>query len=149
VEPTRAYFGQKDFQQTLVVRDLARARGGPEIVICPTSREPSGLARSSRNQLLSAEERARAAGLFAALAQARDAWLAGERDSAALEACLRAALAPLELEVEYAEIRDPDQWSATSPRGELERAIALLAVRVGRTRLIDNLRLDAPASGVR
>ena len=149
IEPTRAYFGQKDFQQTLVVCDLARARGGPQIEICPTSREPAGLARSSRNQLLSETERARAAGLFAALSVARDAWRAGEREAAALGATLRAALTPLELEVEYAEVRDPLQWTASAPRAELERAIALLAVRVGRTRLIDNLRLDEPASGVR
>jgi len=149
IEPTRAYFGQKDFQQSLVVSDLARARGGPEIVICPTSREPSGLARSSRNQLLTPAERARAAGLFAALSDARDAWLGGERRADALSERLRAALSPLELEVEYAEVRDPRQWSANAPRGRLECAIALLAVRVGRTRLIDNLRLDEPASGVR
>jgi pantoate--beta-alanine ligase len=149
IEPSRAYFGQKDFQQTLVVRDLARARGSPEIVICPTSREPSGLARSSRNQLLSEAERARAAGLFAALSNARDAWRAGEREAGGLSACLRGELSRSTIEVEYAEVRDPDRWSAEAPRGRLERAIALLAVRVGSTRLIDNLRLDEPQSGVR
>lgn len=149
IDSTRAYFGQKDFQQTLVVRDLARARGSPEVVICPTSREISGLARSSRNQLLSPAERARAAGLFVAQSEARELWLAGERRAEALDACLHAALTRQEFEVEYAEVRDPEAWSAEARTGPLERAIALLAVRVGRTRLIDNLRLDEPASGVR
>jgi pantoate--beta-alanine ligase len=60
VRPDRAYFGRKDYQQTLVVRDLASALEGPTIVVCPTSREPSGLARSSRNELLAAQDRERA-----------------------------------------------------------------------------------------
>jgi pantoate--beta-alanine ligase len=149
IASTRAYFGQKDFQQTLVVRDLARARGSPEVVVCPTSREISGLARSSRNQLLSASERLRAAGLFAALGETRDAWQSGERRAEALDACLRASLASLEFEVEYAQVRDPEVWTADACSGPMNRAIALLAARVGRTRLIDNLRLDEPASGVR
>ena len=149
VEPQRAYFGQKDFQQSLVVKDLARSRGRPEIVVCPTSREVSGLARSSRNQLLSAPERERAAALFAALCEARDAWLAGERGAEALDRLLAASLAESEVEVEYAEVRDPERWSATSCSGPLQRAVALVAARVGTTRLIDNLRLDEPIGGVR
>jgi pantoate--beta-alanine ligase len=149
VEPTRAYFGQKDFQQTLVVQDLARARGGPHIEVCATSREISGLARSSRNQFLSAAQRAQAAGLFESLCLVRSAWLSGERGARALAAMLEAELVRREFLVEYAQVRDPQHWTAEAPTQALESAIALLAVRLGRTRLLDNLRLDEPASGVR
>ena len=149
IEPARAYFGQKDFQQTLVVSDLARARGAPEVVICPTSREPSGLARSSRNRLLSPAEHERASGLFEALGNTREAWSKGMREAAPLGELLRAELRQHAFEIEYGEVRDPEYWSAEALPGRLQRAIALLAVRVGRTRLIDNLRLDEPTSGVR
>lgn len=149
VRPTRAYFGAKDFQQTLVVRDLARRLGFPEVVICPTSREASGLARSSRNELLSDEWRARAPAIFAALSEARSAWRErGLRDAPTLRAIVERRLAPSGLEIEYAQVRDPERWTADEPSGELERAIALVAVRAGGVRLIDNLRLDrdeAPA----
>ncbi len=149
VAPTRAYFGQKDFQQALVVQDLARARGGPQVIVCSTSREIPGLARSSRNQLLSDVERRRAASLFAGLCAARELWRGGERRAEALDACLKSTFGRLDIELEYAEVRDPEAWTAAPCRGKMERAIALLAARVGRTRLIDNLRLDEPGSGVR
>lgn len=149
VRPDRAYFGQKDFQQTLVVQDLASTRGGPRIEVCSTSREPSGLARSSRNERLGVDERRRAADIFAALSAARDAWLIGERRAEALQRTLAAALSSAGLEFEYAELRDPERWSSGSPSGSLPRAIALVAARVGSTRLIDNLRLDPPGQGVR
>ncbi len=143
VRPTRAYFGAKDFQQTLVVRDLARRLGFPEVVICPTSRESSGLARSSRNELLSAEWRARAPAIHAALSEARSAWRErGLRSAPALRAIVEARLAPSGLEIEYAQVRDPERWTADEPSGELERAVALVAARAGGVRLIDNLRLD-------
>lgn len=144
VRPTRAYFGQKDFQQTLVVRDLARQLGYPAIVVCPTAREASGLARSSRNELLTPDDRRRAAAIHRALVNARHAWLElGERDAARLAAGLRRELAAAGFEVEYAEVRDPERWTPAAPPGPLERAVALIATRVGGVRLIDNLRLDA------
>jgi len=142
VQPTRAYFGAKDYQQTLVVRDLVRARGGPEIVVCPTERESSGLARSSRNELLAPAARHEARALHQALLAARAAWRAGERRPAELERCLRSALAGVPLELEYAALRDPEAWTRAAPTAPLERATALLAVRLGGVRLIDNLRLD-------
>jgi pantoate--beta-alanine ligase len=142
VRPTRAYFGEKDFQQTLVVRDLARRLGFPEIVVCPTERESSGLARSSRNQRLSPAEREQAAVLYRALCAARDLWHSGERRRTRLEACLRSALAGQT--IEYAAVRDPEHFAQRPIR--LPRAQALLAVRVGPVRLIDNLRLDSPAA---
>ncbi|MFT4543018.1 MAG: pantoate--beta-alanine ligase [Planctomycetota bacterium] len=144
--PTRAYFGRKDFQQCMVVQDLARSRGGPEIVLCPTVREASGLAMSSRNLRLSPVERARALSLSQALRAARQCWDAGERGPGRLADALQRVLsAQPEIEVEYAEIRDPEAWSVQRPTHELERAVALLAVRVGPVRLIDNLRLDDPS----
>ncbi|MBL8860519.1 MAG: pantoate--beta-alanine ligase [Planctomycetes bacterium] len=146
VEPHVAYFGEKDFQQTLVVKDLARARGGPPIVVCPTSREPSGLARSSRNERLAAADRAEATAIHAGLCAARQAWIAGERDATRLAATLRAALASSRLALEYAAVRDPELWSAGDPDGPLERAVALVAARIGGVRLIDNLRLDGEAA---
>jgi pantoate--beta-alanine ligase len=147
VRPTRAYFGEKDFQQCLVVTDLARALGYPEIVPCATSRDPDGLARSSRNQLLSPAERTRALGLSRALFAARGAWRAGERRAEALEAVLRAELGRAGLAVEYAVVRDPERF-ATPVQGPLPRARALIAARAGAVRLIDNLdlaSLDAEA----
>jgi len=144
VRPERAYFGRKDFQQCLVVRDLARRRGGPAIVVCPTEREPSGLARSSRNELLAPRERERAAGIFAALRRARRAWREGLRDGAELERGLREDLQRAGLEVEYAELRDPERWELGRPPGVLERAVALVAARVGGVRLIDNCVLHEP-----
>jgi pantoate--beta-alanine ligase len=142
VQPTRAYFGAKDFQQTLVVRDLSARLGGPVIVVCPTAREPGGLARSSRNQRLSPAQRRQARALYRALRRARSAWRAGERDPRALRAVLLASLERAPLELEYAELRDPRRWTARAPRRALERAVALVAARVGGVRLIDNLRLD-------
>lgn len=148
VEPTRAYFGEKDFQQTLVVREIARRRGAPQIVVCPTEREPDGLARSSRNALLDPVARRRAPAIFAALTAARRSWReSGERRAAELERVMRAALAESGLEVEYAQVRDPLAWSEHAPQAPLERARALIAARAGAVRLIDNLRLDSGAEG--
>jgi pantoate--beta-alanine ligase len=147
VRPARAYFGEKDFQQTRVVRDLARELGYPEIVVCPTSREPSGLALSSRNARLDPDERERALAIVRALEAARRAWLErGLREPAALREAMLAVLAPSGLEVEYAEVRDPERWTALEPAGPLVRALALVAARAGGVRLIDNLRLDRAPS---
>jgi pantoate--beta-alanine ligase len=144
VQPDRAYFGAKDWQQTLVVRDLASSRGGPSIVVCSTAREPSGLALSSRNERLSALGRERAASLYRALCRARDAWRSGERGGEELSALMRAELQREGIEVEYATVRDPEGWTAGPPVSPLERAIGLVAARVEGVRLIDNLRFDRP-----
>src|SRR5262245_20637094 len=146
VRPARAYFGEKDFQQCLVVQHLARVLGFPEIVVCPTPREEDGLARSSRNQLLAPAERAQAAALSRALFAARAAWREGERDPARLEARLEAELARARVAVEYAEVRDPERFGQR-PRKPLARARALIAARVGRVRLIDNLDLAGTEPG--
>jgi pantoate--beta-alanine ligase len=140
--PDRAYFGEKDFQQTLVVRDLARRLGGPEIVVHPTSRDADGLARSSRNALLAPEARRRAPAVHRALRRARDAWRRGERDPAALRRAISAELADPAIELDYAAVRDPERWTAEEPPGPLRRARALVAARIGGVRLIDTLALD-------
>ena len=138
VRPDRAYFGQKDYQQTLVVRDLARAMGYPLIVVRPTVRESSGLAMSSRNELLSPEERRTATVLSRSLESARAAWSRGVRDAGSLSAAMSSALADAPVEVEYATVRDPRAWTRGDPVGRLKRAVALVAARVGPVRLIDN-----------
>ena len=142
VGAARVYFGEKDFQQTLVVSDLARDMGYPEVVVCPTVREDSGLALSSRNVLLSTDEKTRAQRIYPALLAARDAWSSGERDPGRLSAIMMKCLSLDGLFVEYAEVRDPDHWISEPQATPLEHAQALIAVRVGSVRLIDNLRLD-------
>ena len=142
VGAARVYFGEKDFQQTLVVSDLARGMGYPEVVVCPTVREDSGLALSSRNVLLSTDEKTRAQRIYPALLAARDAWSSGERDPGRLSAIMMECLSLDGLVVEYAEVRDPGHWISEPQATPLEHAQALIAVRVGSVRLIDNLRLD-------
>jgi pantoate--beta-alanine ligase len=133
VEPDRAYFGQKDAQQAAVVRRLARDLDFPvEIRIGATVREPDGLALSSRNAYLDPEERRAAASLSAALRLAADAYTAGERRPEQLRKVLCGHLEAEPLaRVEYAEVVDPETFT---PPGTL----AVLAVRIGKTRLIDN-----------
>jgi len=139
--PDRAYFGQKDAQQVAVIRQMARDLNFPvEVVVCPTVREADGLALSSRNVYLDPEERQAATVLFRALTKAQAAFGDGERDADALRAILSSTVAgePLARE-EYVSAADPETLD------ELERVEAgvllSLAVRVGKTRLIDNVVL--------
>jgi len=142
VEPTRAYFGRKDYQQSLIVREVARRRGAPEVVVCPTSRTEDGMARSSRNHRLSESEREDALVLSEALASCDAEWRGGVRDAEALRAALRA---PFEdaasVRLDYAAVRDAEEWTAEEPTGAMESCVALVAARVGPVRLIDNLIL--------
>lgn len=134
----RAYFGQKDAQQVLVIRQMARDLAIPtEVIACPTVREPDGLALSSRNVHLSPEERAAAPVLRRALLAARAAWEAGERSGDVLRDAMWATLAgePLATPA-YVSVAD------ATTLAELEQvdgpALLSLAVRFGPTRLIDN-----------
>lgn len=144
VQPDRAYFGQKDYQQARVVADLAHRRGSPQVVVCPTSREPSGLARSSRNLRLSAGEREVATAISRALFRAAAAWQGGERRAEVLREAMLEELDVPGLEVEYASLRPVEGWVSEEPGGELETAVALIAARVGPVRLIDNFVLSDP-----
>ena len=146
-QPTRAYFGQKDFQQCLVVSHVADELGGePEVVVCPTVREESGLALSSRNLLLTEEARDQALAIPRALHAAKAAWHEGVRTGADLERIMAGQLDGQGLDVEYAEVRDPRQWTLEQPNGELAHGVALIAANAGGVRLIDNLVLSADGS---
>lgn len=138
----RAYFGEKDFQQSLVVADIAQQSDGISVVVCPTVREEDGLACSSRNVLLSPNERKKAAAIYRALLRAKTMWHENVRDAAHLRRAMGEVLAAAGVAVEYADLRDPLAWSGQPPAGEMRRAQALVAARVGRVRLVDNLRLD-------
>ena len=137
VGPDRAYFGQKDAQQVLIVKKLVRDLNFPvEIVVCPTIREPDGLALSSRNVYLSAPERERATALSRSLRAADGAVASGERDPGRVLAVARAVLDEAGIEPEYLELRSLEDLSPV----ERVNGSTLLAVaaRVGRARLIDN-----------
>jgi pantoate--beta-alanine ligase len=141
VSPDVAYFGQKDAQQALVITQLVRDLNIPvRIEVCPTVREPDGLAMSSRNAHLSDQERARAASLRRALLAADEAVAQGVRDPAAVAACAHAELSSAEIEPEYLALVSPD---TLEPVERIEGdVLALVAARVGETRLIDNHRLS-------
>jgi len=138
----RAYFGQKDAQQAAVVKRLAAdLDSGVEIVVCPTIRETDGLAVSSRNAYLDPRERMAAVSLSRALRAASDAYRAGERDAASLRQSMVDVIAAEPLAaLEYAEVVDAGNFSSPG-------TLALLAVRIGKTRLIDNHDLAQPYPG--
>ena len=134
----RAYFGQKDAQQVMVIRQMARDLAiGTEVIACPTVREPDGLALSSRNVHLTPDQRRAAPVLRRALLAAKAAWARGERSGTALRDVMLAELATEPLaQAEYASVAD------AATLAELDTldgpALASLAVRFGSTRLIDN-----------
>jgi pantoate--beta-alanine ligase len=137
-QPHLAVFGEKDYQQLAIIRRMTRDLDfGIEIVGVPIVREPDGLALSSRNAYLSAEQRAAALSLSRGLAAAEAKYKAGERDASVLVA---AARAPIEAEslarIDYVELRDATELSQVS---RVERpAVLAMAAFVGTTRLIDN-----------
>ncbi|MBM3216562.1 pantoate--beta-alanine ligase [Candidatus Poribacteria bacterium] len=138
IEPTRAYFGEKDAQQLAVLRRMTLdQRMDIEIVGCPIVREPDGLAMSSRNVYLSADERRSALSLSQALAHAEGRIRSGERDAAAIRAELLDRFAETShARVDYVEFVDAENLApVTRLRG---RVLLALAVFIGRTRLIDN-----------
>jgi pantoate--beta-alanine ligase len=143
VQPTRAYFGEKDAQQLAVIRHLARDLNlSTEIVPCPTVREADGLAMSSRNSYLDPTQRRAAVVLYRALTAAGALWQRGERDASALRGAMTAVLGaePLAV-VDYAAVADPETFCEIKGPA-CGAAHLLLAVKVGTTRLIDNLRLE-------
>jgi pantoate--beta-alanine ligase len=142
VQPTRAYFGQKDAQQTIVITRMVRDLDMPlEVVICPTVREADGLAMSSRNSYLKADERHAATVLRRALAAAEARYAAGERSGEALRQAMHETLAaePMGV-VEYVSIADRRSLTELDSVAD-DGALASMAVRIGKTRLIDNVIL--------
>ncbi|NOK60697.1 MAG: Cytidylate kinase [Chloroflexi bacterium AL-W] len=142
VQPTHAYFGQKDAQQTVVIRQMVRDLALPvEVVIVPTVREADGLAMSSRNAYLAPEERQAATVLYRALTTAQQAYQAGERNGAALRSVMQQVLAAEPLaHTEYVSVAHPTTLRALDEVGETG-ALLSMAVRIGATRLIDNVIL--------
>jgi pantoate--beta-alanine ligase len=147
VQPDFAYFGRKDAQQVRIISQTTRDLNlNTEIVVCPIIREPDGLALSSRNAYLKPDERAAATVLHRALTAARDELAAGVRDTLQLQTTLRKVLqAEPQAAVDYAEIVDADTFE---PVVRVARpCYAVLAVFIGKTRLIDNLYIE-PANPV-
>jgi pantoate--beta-alanine ligase len=143
VRPQVAYFGQKDYQQTLVVRRMVEDLDVPvELIICPTLREADGLAMSSRNAYLSAESRQKALRLSQSLKLAQMRFRAGERNAVTVRAEMLALFHDVPgVQVDYVALVDPPSLAEVV---ELtEATVALLAVRVDGTRLIDNACLGS------
>ncbi len=143
-DPDVSYFGSKDYQQGVLVRQMVRQLAFPlEVRLCPTVRESDGLAMSSRNRYLSPSERTKALclirGLRAAESLARD----GKPEAGALKAAIAAEVAKVpEAKVDYIDIVHPETLEPLTGRLTAP-AVAALAVRLGATRLIDNLELGA------
>jgi len=139
VRPEIAFFGQKDYQQTVVIKRMARDLNFPiKIVIGPTVREKDGLAMSSRNRYLSVEERNASRVLFKALQKGRERVGEGERDPAAIRDAMTLLIQEEpRAEIEYAVAAHPE--TLQEPTRIDGPVVLLLAVRIGRTRLIDNL----------
>ena len=141
----RAYFGEKDFQQLAVVRQMARDLSLPvDVLGCPTVRELDGLALSSRNSYLTPDEREAAPVVYRALRAGVAAILAGERDPAAVRALMGQIIEAEPLaQLDYAEVVDADSFRIPDPLAGNLRLLA--AVRFGRARLIDNVGVTVPA----
>lgn len=140
VRPTRAYFGQKDFQQTVIIKRMARdLNHDTEIVVCPTIREQDGLARSSRNAYLDREQRSAALVLYRCLSEAADAIRSGTRSGEKIRQLMKSQL---EKEtritgIDYVSVYHPDTLDETEDlQGDVLLAVA---VRISGTRLIDNM----------
>lgn len=141
--PTRAYFGQKDFQQAVVIRRMAKDLDlDVEIVVCPTIREEDGLAMSSRNLYLDSEQRKAATILYRCLKSASEALLSGSHPPAKTRELMHEKLSSERLvtKIEYASIYDTETLDETE---EIRKELLLaVAVRIGDVRLIDNLLVN-------
>lgn len=139
---TIALFGRKDYQQTLVIRHMVRDLDVPiRVEVCPTVREPDGLAMSSRNRYLSAQQRSAALSLWRALSRAAELVAEGERRISELESVMQRILLDNGADrIDYARIVTPDSLEDMTVLDQ--PAVALIAAHVGSTRLIDNLTLE-------
>lgn len=139
--PDRVYFGQKDAQQVVVIKQMARDLNFPlEIIVCPTVREADGLAMSSRNTYLNADERKAATVLYRALTAAKASFERGESDAETLRAIMSTTIAKESLaREEYVSAADPNTLAELNLI--YDRVLLSMAVRIGKTRLIDNFLL--------
>ncbi|MEE8386632.1 MAG: pantoate--beta-alanine ligase, partial [Dehalococcoidia bacterium] len=142
VQPDLAYFGQKDAQQAVVLRRMVRDLCMPiRIEVCPLVRESDGLALSSRNARLSPQEREKSLCLYQALCTGRDRLLGGERSIGRIIAAMREVVARHpEVTIDYLSIVDPETLEPFSE--QKGRVMIAGAVRIGQTRLIDNVLVD-------
>jgi pantoate--beta-alanine ligase len=139
-QPDVAVFGNKDFQQAVLIRRMAQDLDLPvRVVSAPIVRDEDGLALSSRNRYLAGEQRVRALSLSRALRQAQRRFAAGERDAGALRDAMTEVLAQGAIETEYAEVVDRDTLDAVSYAAE--DSVCLIAARIDGVRLIDNSAL--------
>lgn len=138
-----AYFGQKDYQQQTIIRRMCAELNLPiEVRVCPTVREPDGLALSSRNAYLNSEERRSALSLSKSLHRARDLIAAGRREPALIREEMLALLHKTpRVRADYATLVHPETLAEISEIGP--KVVALVAARVGTTRLIDNLVIES------
>lgn len=139
VKPRKAFFGQKDYQQCAVIKRMVKGLNlEVEVVVLPTLREPDGLAMSSRNSYLSADERRKAADIHRALSSAEQMAKAGGREPEKLKNKMLAVLREVPgIEIDYVEVVDKETLTPVS--SGKDSMVLLVAVRIGRTRLIDNL----------
>jgi len=137
VSPDKVFMGEKDYQQVTVLRAMVRDLNLPvEIVPCPTHREKDGLAMSSRNMYLSADERRRALALSQGLKKARDAYASGEKIGKRLEAIVASEILQAEGRLDYANVVDGDTLEPLVQAND--RSVLAVAAFIGKTRLIDN-----------
>jgi pantoate--beta-alanine ligase len=148
MQPQFAYFGRKDAQQVRILQQMATDLNlNVEIVVCPIVREPDGLALSSRNTYLNPEERRAAAALRRALDEARREFDAGTRDALQLQTTICRVLSNEPLaRIDYVDIVDSETFEPVASIGP-RPVYALLAVFIGKTRLIDNLLIEPTADG--
>jgi len=148
-QPDKAYFGQKDTQQAVVIRRMVQDLNFPlKVVVCPTVREPDGLAMSSRNSYLDPQQREAATVLYRALTAANQAFSAGERKAEVLRHIMSEVLSTESLALaQYISVADPD--TLTELTGTVECALLSMAVYMGKTRLIDNIVVGDKGSGIR
>lgn len=141
VKPTNAYFGQKDFQQTLIIKKLISDFNlDINLHVCPIIREENGLAMSSRNIRLNAEDRAHSGKIFEALSFTKEQICAGQRNLSVLKEKAQAILSTVpNLHIEYVDIVNPDNLKIVTEITENDKLLMIIAVKLGGTRLIDNM----------
>ena len=142
VSPTRAYFGQKDFQQTVIIKKMSKDLNfDTDIIVCPTIRENDGLAISSRNAYLDSDQRTAARLLYQCLSKASDAVKSGITSGKKIREMMREVLSsePLISHIDYASVYDPETLEEVDEI--TSEVLFAVAVRIGSTRLIDNIHL--------
>jgi pantoate--beta-alanine ligase len=139
IRPDKAYFGQKDAQQVVVIQRMTEDLNFPlEVVVCPTIREPDGLAMSSRNTYLDPKQREAATVIYQSLSNAVQSFEAGERDAEVLRMRMSDVLSTEPLaQPQYISVAHPDTLEELN--GPIERALFSMAVYMGKMRLIDNM----------